>query len=649
MPRLAPATAPHAILVLLTVFSISWIVVAQAPAAKAGGFGQEISEQYPGEERFPATVAQNARENKQVSENVSLSDGMGRVWSTESALASAKDKSGAWWICTAAGILHVAKSGPRVYTGADGLPFNEFTSIGIADDGTAWFGTTKGVIRFRDGQWAYRQGKRWLPDDRVTDILAMPDGSAWVATKGGIAHLTTQAMTFAQKAAVYEEDIEKCIKRTEYGYVAESFTEKPGDKSKILHTDSDNDGLWTAMYGAGEAFAFAATKDPKAKTRAKQAFEALRFLQKVTQGGEHSPPKGYVARTILPTDGPDPNIGRIEGDREEQKSDKLWKVYEPRWPKSADGKWYWKSDTSSDELDGHYFLYAAYYDLAAETEDEKSRVREVVRDLTDHLVDHGFRLVDHDGNVTRWGDFSPESLNGDRRWYVERGLNSLSMLSYLAVAEHITGDGKYGDATRLLIEKHHYDQNAMFPKVQYGIGSGNQSDDEMAFMSFYNVIKYTKDDGLRERMRHAFFNYWKLEFPEMNPFFNIACAASCSGTTSTTHWGAVDLTPYEGWLEDSIAALKGFSLDRFNWGIKNSHRIDLVPLFRHQTIDIDDRRPLRRAFRVNGKALPVEERFFNHYNTDPYHLDYGGDGRMLASGTVFLLPYYMGLYHGFIE
>ena len=57
----------------------------------------------------------------------------------------------------------------------------------------------------------------------------------------------------------------------------------------------------------------------------------------------------------------------------------------------------------------------------------------------------------------------------------------------------------------------------------------------------------------------------------------------------------------------------------------------------------------RRASRVNGKVIPVEERFFNHWNTDPWHLDYGGDGRELASGTVYLLPYYMGLYHGFIE
>ena len=70
------------------------------------------------------------------------------------------------------------------------------------------------------------------------------------------------------------------------------------------------------MYGAGECFAYGATKDPKAKDRAKKAFEALRFLQKVTQGCEHAPPKGYIARTIRPVDWPDPNVGRLEGDRE---------------------------------------------------------------------------------------------------------------------------------------------------------------------------------------------------------------------------------------------------------------------------------------------------------------------------------------------
>ena len=58
-----------------------------------------------------------------------------------------------------------------------------------------------------------------------------------------------------------------------------------------------------------------------------------------------------------------------------RKRDALWKKLSPRWPVSADGKWYWKADTSSDELDGHFFFYALYYDLVATSDDEKRRVR----------------------------------------------------------------------------------------------------------------------------------------------------------------------------------------------------------------------------------------------------------------------------------
>jgi hypothetical protein len=65
----------------------------------------------------------------------------------------------------------------------------------------------------------------------------------------------------------------------------------------------------------------------------------------------------------------------------------------------------------------------------------------------------------------------------------------------------------------------------MVPKVQRGIGSGNQSDDEMAFMSFYSLIKYTKEPPLRTAYLTAFHQYWMLEQPERNPLFHFAYAA----------------------------------------------------------------------------------------------------------------------------
>jgi hypothetical protein len=475
-------------------------------------------------------------------------------------------------------------------------------------------------------------------------------GVAWFATAAGVGSLRHREMTLEQKADFYETEIQNYIKRTPFGFVAEASLGRPADKTTANPQDSDNDGLWTAMYGAAECFAYAATKAPAAHSRAKQAFEALRFLQKVTQGCEHAPPKGYVARTVRPSDWPDPNVGRLQSDQEEQKHDKLWKAYEPRWPKSADGKWFWKSDTSSDELDGHYFFYPLYYDLCADSTEEKDRVREVVRDLTDHLVSHEFCLIDHDGKPTRWGVYGPRFLNNDPDWWAERGLKSLSILCYLAVAAHVTSDRKYEEVARELIDHHGYAHNAMHPKVQHGAGSGNQSDDEMAFMCYYGLLNYSRDENLKTLIRYSFFRYWANEAPEMNPFFNFAYAGQNRETILPGMWGPVSVKPWPGWLEDSMRTLYGFPLDRLNWPRHNSHRLDVVELPRISAADLDSPdRPRQRGYRVNGKVLPIENRHFNHWNTDPWQLDYAGNGGELAAGTVFLLPYYMGVYHGFIE
>jgi hypothetical protein len=583
-------------------------------------------------------------------QRVAVHDGLGRAWAVDDVLGVAFDSKGRLWFATKAGVGCQTAETWRFYEGKDGLPWNDFTGIAAGLDGEVWFTTHYGVIRFDGKEWNYRQGPCWLPHDDVAQAAVDANGNAWFATAAGLGCIERRSMTLADKAEFYEGEIEHYIKRTPFGYVAEAPLRRPGDKSSADPGDDDNDGLWTSMYGAGECFAYGATRDPKAKERAKKAFEALRFLQKVTQGCEHAPPKGYIARTIRPAELPDPNIGRIEQDRDEQKHDKLWKVYEPRWPKSADGKWFWKSDTSSDELDGHYFFYPLYYDLCADTEAERERVREVVRDVTDHLIAHDYALIDHDGKPTRWGVYSPQYLNRQPFWWQERGLKSLSILSYLAVAEHITGDPKYAAASRDLIDHNGYAQNAMYSKVQNGPGSGNQSDDEMAFMSYYGLLRCSRDEELKNLMRYSFYRYWLNEAPEMNPFFNFAYAAVNLNAAATSPWGNFSVNPWPGWHKDAMATLYGLPLDRLNWPFHNSHRLDIVPLppVRSRDLESAEEGPAR-GNRVNGKVLPVENRHFNHWNNDPWELDYGGDGNVLGAGTVFLLPYYMGLYYGFIE
>ncbi len=577
-----------------------------------------------------------------------------RSWAPRDVRGVAFDAAGNLWYASPQGVGEETAEGWNLYTGAEGLPYNDFTGVAADAEGTVWFGTRIGAIHYDGHEWMYRQGRRWLPNDKVRSLAVTPAGDAWFATPGGVGVIRCVPMTLAEKAKFYEEEIDKYNRRTEYGYVLDARVEKPGDKSKWSNHDSDNDGLWTSMYGAGECFGYAATKDPKAKQRAKNAFEALRFLSVAPVGGEVKQQPGFVARTVVPTTEKDPNEGytieRMQKNRDT--GDKLWKVYYPRWPLTKDGKYWYKTDTSSDELDGHYFFYALYYDLVADTPEEKALVAEVVRNITDHLARNDFALIDHDGKPTRWSVFSPDQLNRNPWWIVERGLNSLSMLSYLTVAQHITGDPKYGKLVDRLCDKYYYDINAMVAKIQRGPGSGNQSDDEMAFMSFYNLIRYTQDKRLKEMMTYSFYSLWVLEFPELNPFFNLAYASQGLGAEFTNAYGTYDLSPWPGWLEDSVETLKRFPLDRFNWAHRNDHRLDIIRL-RRQILEPQEpaseleREP--RGYRVNGKVLPVDERFFGHWNTNPWDLNYGGDGRSLADGAAYLLPYYMGLYHGFIR
>jgi hypothetical protein len=570
-----------------------------------------------------------------------------RSWGFEDARAAVYDARGRLWFASPQGAGCREPDGAwRLFEGRDGLPSNDFTCIAACPDGAIWFGTRKGAIRFDGKVWEYRQGRRWLPDDEVLAIAIDGDGAAWFATSAGLGRIHRQPMTLAEKARGFEDEIDRRHRRTPYGYVGGVSLERPGETSAFRQHDSDNDGLWTAMYGAGECYAWAATRDPAARRRARAAFEALRFLGEVTQGGEHAPPKGFVARSILPADGPDPNAGGLERDRRfRDERDRRWKLIHPRWPKSGDGKWYWKCDTSSDELDGHYFFYARYHDLVASTDEEKREVRDVVIAITDHLIAQEFCLVDHDGQPTRWAQFGPRQLNHDPDWWEERGLNSMSMLSYLKVAEHVSGDVRYREIARRLIEDHAYAANVLHPKNQSGPGTGNQSDDEMAFMGFYNLLVYEKDPQLRRIYAYAFHRYWRLEAPERNPLFNFLFAAVCAEDRWVDAWGEQSLAPSGAWLEDALDTLRRFPIDLADWTLENSHRLDIVPLG-----DEAQRpgRPRRGRLR-DGKVLPIDERFVEHWNHDPWTLDHGGDGRFLADGASFLLPYYLGLYHGYVK
>ena len=130
----------------------------------------------------------------------------------------------------------------------------------------------------------------------------------------------------------------------------------------------------------------------------------------------------------------------------------------------------------------------------------------------------------------------------------------------------------------------------------------------------------------------------------MNPLFHFLYAATAAGQSFHDADGPIDLSTRGDWLADSVDTLKRLPLDGVDWPVSNSHRIDIVRLGE----------PVREAgapaagYRVNGKVMPADERYVEHWNHDPWLLEQGGKGRMLGDGGVFLLPYYMGVYYKFI-
>ena len=570
-------------------------------------------------------------------------------WAPIDIRATSYDPAGQLWFACPQGVGHQIKGDQwELFTAADGLPFNDFTCMAATTNGV-WFGTTNGAIRYFRKHWEFRHGKRWLIHNHINEIACGKDGKIWFATQGGVSQIEYCSLSLQEKAHYYEEEIERYHLRTEFSYVSPVLLKEPGNKKTAVEQSSDNDGFFNGLYLGAMSLAYEVTRKPVYKERAIRTFRALSFLSEVTQGGSNPGPFGLIARTVLPTEGPNPNLkDSPERDRRIQsKQDKLWKVIDPRWPVDKTGKWYWKSDVSADELIGHFFGYSIYFDHICESSEEKEQVRAVIRRIIDHLLHHDLQLVDHDNQATRWSGLSPEELNFNPENWEERGLNSWSMLTFLLIAHHITNDLKYRDQYEDLIKNHGFALNGMTqPQVISGPGSFHQGDDDMSFLNYYHLLRYERDESILNNYQLGAFYHWRVEQYERNPFFNFVYAAGCLNQKREDHWGVVDLSPTGPWLEDALDTLIRWPLDLIDWPLSNAHRIDMVSLFPH-TRELG--KAIGKGHRIGGYAFARDEQASTYLEDDVWQLRFDADGTQLRPATAYLLSYYLGRAHGFIR
>ncbi|MFH1538335.1 MAG: two-component regulator propeller domain-containing protein [bacterium] len=505
------------------------------------------------------------------------------------------DENGILWAGTDKGIARYdtkTKKWTNITGAEGGLPYEDILAV-AARDGVLWVGTSIGAARRDGAEWHYFQGERYLPDDRVQAVAIAPDGSAWLGTPKGVSRIEYRPWTLEEKAEYILKGLRE--RHVRHGQTASSHLAVPGDLSSNVMFSSDNDGLWTGMYIASECYHYAETGNPEAKKNARQGIELMMRLMDITGV------PGFIARSIALRD---EDVG--QGGE--------WDHFTP------DGRWKWKGDTSSDEVDGHFFAYSVYYDLCADTEEEKAEIRPYPHALMSHIIDHDYFLVDTDGKHTSWGLWNPGYLNGPG--FFQRNLNALEVLSYLKTAYHITGDERFQEEYLKIAIKEKFAKYAVKQKLSH-LNIINHSDDELAFLAYYPLLKYEKDPRLREYYVKSVERSWQIERPERSSLFNFIYGSAVDGGLD---------------LEESVWTLKRIPPDTIRWSVRNSQRAD---------IEIDEERD-RFGKTESVVPLPPDERAVMKWNGNPYALDGGWEGRSEDDGTVYLLPYWMGRYYDFI-
>lgn len=486
------------------------------------------------------------------------------------------------------------------------MPWTDLTTISNID-GKIWFGSTWGAMKLReDGKFDYYASERWIPSDTVVNIAKGPENSVLILTSNGLGKICFEEMTLYEKAMFFEKQVRDRHIRTGFNATVSGMVN--GDVTTGFMENSDNDGLWTSMYLAGETFRYAVTKSDEALQNVSESLDAMERLYTI------NPMKsGFPSRSFE-------RAGYNVGD-------------EP-WRPTEDPEWDWKSTTSSDEAIGHIFAFGAIAELVEEPE-LKNKAILLIDTLMSHIVKNDFYMIDWNGKPTTWGRWNPEYVNARPKNVGDRKINSSNIIGMLQTAYHFTKKEKYKEAAFRLMNEHGYFENLMRPMKEIGYAPAdadqlskelsdawNHSDDEMYYCGYWGLYRYALNDTLKARYKEAIVDHFEAERPEKEGLWNIM--------TALVETDNID-------LNEAVWYLQEYPLDLINWSVKNSQRKDITfiePNFRKQTIT---------------EVLPPDELGISRHNANRFTLDENSGGRSENSaGDIWLLPYWIGRYLGVI-
>lgn len=480
--------------------------------------------------------------------------------------------------------------------GADGLPVENTTCLEKGFDNDVWIGTQRGAVRMLKNDWHYFGADLWLPGNNVHDI-AVGDGIVYIATGKGLGIIRYEPFTLRKKADYFERHLD------EWGHKRLGFIhtlyKKEGEWVREI---SDNDGGHTSPYLAAMSYKYACTGDETAREEAVNSFKAMCWLERIV------PIDGFFARAIWSTTAD-------KDDKSKHGSGGL----PAKWYPTPDGKWFWKGDTSSDEVIAQFYSVSLFYELVAEGKD-KEEARKLLSRIASYIIDCGWVLKDMDGETTRWGRWNPGYLLRPYG-YVDRGINGLEALTFMETAYSITGDDKFKKGLQQLIEWG-YPENTLRQKNVFPPENIAKWDDNHAFRSYNTLLRYVDDPTLRSVYLRSLERTWEVKRMEQIPWFNyiygIITGNNCESANAAKH-------------------LREWVLDCVEHDVENSHRDDLFIEAGYT------------SYEGGEKRISPREMHVMRSHRSAIVLDSGRGGKRVMEPTGFLRDYWMGRYHGFIE
>jgi hypothetical protein len=391
--------------------------------------------------------------------------------------------------------------------------------------------------------------------------------------------------------------------------------------------------IWTGCWVAAESLRYATTRDPSALAAAKRSLGALRLLHEIT--GK----RGLLARHFSKDPGMDPAS-----------------VYSGEWHRARRTyrDYIWRGDVSKDQYTGFLFgCGLAYLHLDDEA---RSTVRDLVRSVADHLLEHDLTIVDADGGRTRHGN-----LRG-RICGVPIGVNALIDLAAFKLAAVSTRSKTYRRAYRRLLREG-YPDITYWSKFQI-FGKTNHNNDNMAFLMLYLLFRMERDPEVLDRLRKGMERTWCYIKDEQNALFNfIYLSAATPPVLCPPGAPCCAIRPPSAYPSHAARRISRRpsscrkDLQALEDGIRS---LALFPeRKRCFAVDLRNRPGMERAFFTSRKgipkakqALPMNLRTVSSFmwKSCPYALygKLGARGETEYSGEDYLLAYWMGRYHGFI-